>query len=42
MPLSATLFSFSGRLRRRDWWLWGLVTSGLVLVAYVALTMAAM
>jgi len=40
MTLWDILFSFKGRLRRRDWWLWGLVTSGLVLVAYVALTMA--
>lgn len=38
MPLRDTLFRFDGRMRRRDWWLWGPVTGALVLVAYVVLT----
>jgi uncharacterized membrane protein YhaH (DUF805 family) len=38
MTLRDTLFSFDGRLRRRDWWLWGVATSALVLAAYVVLT----
>lgn len=42
MSLQHILFRFDGRMRRRDWWLWGPVTGALVLAAYVALTMTTM
>lgn len=34
MPVQDILFSFKGRLRRRDWWLWSIVAAP----AYLALT----
>jgi len=33
-PVPDILFSFKGRLRRRDWWLWSIVAA----LAYLALT----
>jgi uncharacterized membrane protein YhaH (DUF805 family) len=36
MPLKDLLFSFDGRIRRRDWWMWGLgigIAWGVVLAA---------
>ncbi len=36
MDVKRTLFSFNGRLRRRDWWLWSI---GLALIQNQAIRM---
>lgn len=37
MPLKNLLFGFEGRIRRRDWWLWGIGMGLVWMVAYAAL-----
>jgi len=34
MPLKDLLFGFEGRIRRRDWWIWSIVTGVVYLVVY--------
>ena len=34
MPVKDMLFSFKGRIRRRDWWLWSIAATIIYLAAY--------